>query len=101
VGAVANTHAVDNTRVVCLLKSLTKFGFDGMVPCVRVSGCRHPIVYNDNVAITPNGGRCNMDGIRNIEIEEGIFGSSAKEYRMNAAKKAAAPQDDDDGSMFF
>lgn len=78
-----------NNRRVCLLKSLTKFGFDGMVPCVRVSECRHATVYTHEVNMF-NGGTCGMDGIRNIEKGEAIFGSSTKATRIERASADAA-----------
>jgi hypothetical protein len=83
-----------NNRRLCLLKSLTKFGFDGMVPCVRVSECRHATHYTTNVRIMPSGGTCSMDGIRDIEREEAIFSSgSNKDVRVARASAAAAAAD--------
>jgi hypothetical protein len=83
-----------NNRRLCLLKSLTKFGFDGMVPCVRVSECRHPTHYTTNVRIMPSGGTCSMDGISDIEREEAIFSSgSNKDVRVARASAAAAAAD--------
>ena len=84
-------HSCNNRRV-CLLKSLTKFGFDGMVPCLRVSNCKHATVYTHEVNMF-NGGTCGMDGIRNIEKGEAIFGSSAKDFRMEKARADAAAAD--------
>ena len=88
-----------NNRRLCLLKSLTKFGFDGLVPCLRVSQCRHPTVHINEVKMA-NGGTCLMDGIPNIEMGEAIFASSAKKLRMErdaaaaaAAAAAAGPSD--------
>ena len=85
-----NYHSCNNRRL-CLLKSLTKFGFDGMVPCVRVHKCGHPIHYTPSVRIMPNGGTCSMDGISNIEREEAAFVSlsNSKHDRMARASAAA------------
>jgi hypothetical protein len=88
-----NYHSCNNRRV-CLLKSLTKFGFDGMVPCRRVSACGHANYYTPSVRIMPSGGTCSMDGIRDIEREEAIFSSgSNKDVRMARASAAAAAAD--------
>jgi hypothetical protein len=84
-------HSCNNRRL-CLLKSLTKFGFDGMVPCRRVSECRHATVYTHEVNMF-NGGTCGIDGIRNIEKGEAIFGSSTKDARIERASAAAAAAD--------
>jgi hypothetical protein len=85
-----NYHSCNNRRV-CLLKSLTKFGFDGMVPCRRVSACGHANYYTPSVRIMPNGGTCGMDGIRDIEREEAIF--LGKDDRVARASAAAAAAD--------
>lgn len=79
-----------NNRRLCLLKSLTKFGFDGKVPCSRVRACGHATYYTPSVRIMPNGGTCSMDGIRDIEREEAMFLSGSNDRIARASAAAAA-----------